>query len=138
MLRYLARRSDTGRNARLLTISAKRRTRRASVSRIDSATVGWRWQRLRRSARRRKRTGRDSRGDVATAVEQWAFGEGGAGSLSMEHVVATSNRRLANLHGAFCHEKEPMARLAFLEEHLARPEAALRTLLREPSELGGG
>src|SRR5215813_10311911 len=84
------------------------------------------------------RLDRDGRGDVPTTIEQGPFAKRGTGPLGMKHLFSASNRRLADLHGTFGHEEEPMARSAFLEEHLTRPEAAQRTLLRKPSELGGG
>src|SRR5215468_4085128 len=84
------------------------------------------------------RRGRDGRGDVPTAIEQGPFAKCGTGPLGMKHLFSASNRRLADLHGTFCHEEEPLARLAFLKEHLTRLEGARRTLLRKPSELGGG
>src|SRR5262249_37166841 len=84
------------------------------------------------------RRGRDGRGDVPTTIKQGPFAKRGTGPLAMKHLFSASNRRLADLHGTFCHEEEPMARLAFLEEHLTRPEGARRTLLSESLELGCG
>src|SRR5215813_6284023 len=84
------------------------------------------------------RLDRDVRGDVPTTIKQGPFAKRGTGPLAMKHLFSASNRRLADLHGTFCHEEEPMARLAFLKEHLTRLEGARRTLPCEPSELGGG
>ena len=81
------------------------------------------------------RGGRDGRGDVPTTIKQGPFAQRGTGPLGMKHLFSASNRPLEDLHGTFFHEEEPMARLAFLKEHLTRLEGARRTLPREPSEL---